>query len=164
MPDVFLTTTYLVPKEGDITMQICLINCTVFSEVFPLKGIERQSIIIHDDQRGHFCKRRRQGFVQPSSVESWTLALHIAVHRLCSVLVPFSATLAKDGLAECDQPGKNPLRYYAMAGNWIRATGRTGSEIHLFFHWAIITRTTGRTGSEIHLFSHWAIMSDLKDA
>jgi len=30
---------------------------------------------------------------------------------------PFSATLAQVGLAECDQPGKNPLRYSAMAGN-----------------------------------------------
>jgi len=30
---------------------------------------------------------------------------------------PFSATLAQDGLAECDQPGKNPLKYSAVAGN-----------------------------------------------
>ena len=30
---------------------------------------------------------------------------------------PFSATLAQDGLAECDQPRKNPLKYSAVAGN-----------------------------------------------
>ena len=49
---------------------------------------------------------------------------------------PFSDTLAQDGLAECDQPGKNPLKYSAVAGNWTRATGRTDSEL---FHWAIMT-------------------------
>jgi len=30
---------------------------------------------------------------------------------------PFSATLAQDGLAECAQSGKNPLKYSAVAGN-----------------------------------------------
>ena len=49
---------------------------------------------------------------------------------------PLSATLAQDGLAECDQPGKNPLKYSSMAGNWTRATGRTDSELS---HWAIMT-------------------------
>ena len=49
---------------------------------------------------------------------------------------PFSATLAQDGLAECDQSEKNPLKYSAMAGNWTRATGRTDSELS---HWAIMT-------------------------
>jgi len=52
--------------------------------------------------------------------------------------------LAQDGLAECDQPGKNPLKYCAMAGNWTRATGKTDSEIHLFSNWAIMTRDTER--------------------
>ena len=47
---------------------------------------------------------------------------------------PFSATLAQVGLAECDQPGKNPLKYSAMAGNWTNATGKTDSEIHSFSH------------------------------
>jgi len=36
-----------------------------------------------------------------------------------------------------DQPGKNPLKYSAVAGNWTRATGRTDSELS---HWAIMTR------------------------
>ena len=39
----------------------------------------------------------------------------------CGVLLkgdePFFATLAQDGLSECDQPGKNPLKYPAIAGN-----------------------------------------------
>ena len=52
---------------------------------------------------------------------------------------PLYATLAQNRLAECDQPGKNPLKYSAMAGNWTRATGRTDSEIHSFSHWAIMT-------------------------
>ena len=37
---------------------------------------------------------------------------------------PFSATLAQNGLAECDQPGKNPLKCCVMARNWTRATRR----------------------------------------
>ena len=52
------------------------------------------------------------------------------------VIEPFSATLAQEGLAECDQPGKNPLKYSAVAGNRTRATGRTDSEL---FHGAITT-------------------------
>ena len=80
-------------------------------------------------------------------------------HRLCGTIEPFSATLAQDGLAECDQPGKNPLKYAATAGHWTRATGRTDSETHSFSHWAIMTRAKGRTDSEIHSFSHWAIMT-----
>jgi len=49
---------------------------------------------------------------------------------------PFSATLAQDGLAEWDQPGKNPLKYSAVARYWTRATGRTDSELS---HWVIMT-------------------------
>ena len=45
------------------------------------------------------------------------------------VIEPFSATLAQDGLAEYDQPGKNLLKYSAVAGNRTRATGRTDSEL-----------------------------------
>jgi len=42
----------------------------------------------------------------------------------------FSATLAQNGLADCDQPRKNPLKYSATSGNWTRAKERTDSEIH----------------------------------
>jgi len=52
---------------------------------------------------------------------------------------PFFATLAQNVLAECDQSGKNLLKYSAMAGNWTRPTGRTDSEIHSFSHWPIVT-------------------------
>jgi len=31
-------------------------------------------------------------------------------------IAPFSATMVQDGLAERDQPGKNLLKYHAMAG------------------------------------------------
>jgi len=41
----------------------------------------------------------------------------------------FSATLAKDGLAECDQPGKNSLKFSAMVGNWTRR-GQTVRFVH----------------------------------
>jgi len=40
------------------------------------------------------------------------------------------------GLADCDEPGKNPLKYSAVAGNWTRATVRTDSELS---RWAIMT-------------------------
>jgi len=70
---------------------------------------------------------------------------------------PFSATLAQGGLAECDQPGINPLKYSATNGHCTRATGRTDSEIHWFPHRAIMIRATGRTDSKIHSFSHWTI-------
>ena len=35
----------------------------------------------------------------------------------------------------CDQPGKNPLKYSAVAGNWTQATERADSELS---HWAIM--------------------------
>jgi len=38
------------------------------------------------------------------------------VWRHWAEIEPFSATLAQDGLAECDQSGKNPLKYSAVAG------------------------------------------------
>jgi len=50
---------------------------------------------------------------QPSSVCGWTLAFLPAVHRLCGAIEgiePFFATPAQDGLAEGDQPRKNPLK------------------------------------------------------
>jgi len=53
---------------------------------------------------------------------------------------PFAATLAQDKLAEYDQPGRNPLEYSAVVGNWTRATGRTDSELS---HWAIMTDKYG---------------------
>ena len=75
----------------------------------------------------------------------------------CVVLLreiePFSATLAQNGSAECDQPGISLLKYFVMAENWTRATGRTDSELS---HSAIMTWATGRTDSEL---SHWAIMT-----
>jgi len=37
--------------------------------------------------------------------------------------------IEKVTLWECDQPGKNPLKYSAAAGNRTRATGRTDSEL-----------------------------------
>ena len=54
--------------------------------------------------------------------------------------------LAQNGLAECDQLGKNQLKCsimagnWTLAGNWTRATGRTDSDIHSFSHWAIMTQ------------------------
>ena len=88
-----------------------------------------------------------------AKITEWIFFL-FSIHRcLWGEIEPFSATLAQDGLAEFDQPGKNPLKYSAVAGNWTRATGRTDSEL---FHWAIMTCATGRTDSEL---SHWAIMT-----
>jgi len=88
----------------------------------------------------------------------------------------FAATLAQDGLAECDksgklswnsrsQPGIEPgpqrgqtTRYNHSSNN--HDPGREeDSEIFSFSHWAIMTRATERTDGEIHSFSHWAIMT-----
>jgi len=93
-------------------------------------------------------------FFEPSSIHGWTSAFLLAVMwYYWREIESFSATMAQDGLAECDQPGKNPLRYTAMAGNWTRATERADSELS---HWAIMTWDIGRTDSEL---SHWAIMT-----
>jgi len=32
------------------------------------------------------------------------------------IMVPFSAMLDQDGMAACDLPEKNPLKYFASAG------------------------------------------------
>jgi len=61
---------------------------------------------------------------------------------------PFSAMLAQDGLAECDQPGKNLLKYSAVAGNWTRVTGRLDSEL---FHWAIMTHGDNESQTIVRL-------------
>ena len=83
-------------------------------------------------------------FASPPHITSYTQVLNFGLPPRCPQVVwclwgeiePFSATLAQDGLAECDQPEKNPLKYSAVAGNWTRATGRTDSELS---HWAIMT-------------------------
>jgi len=100
-------------------------------------------------------------FYQSVSVRVSVVGLRPSSSMSTSCMMPlkgdyFSATLAQDRLTECDQSGKNPLKYNTMAKNWTRATGRTDSEIHSFSHWAIMTRATGRTDSEL---SHWAIMT-----
>ena len=82
---------------------------------------------------------------------------------------------------ECDQSGKNPLKYSAMAagiepgprrGQTVRyihsppelsrpgpRRGQTVRYIHSPPAWAIGTRAIERTDCEIHLFSHWAIIT-----
>jgi len=57
---------------------------------------------------------------QPSSVCGWMSAFLLTVHRLCGVIeivIEIAAELAQDGLAECNQSGKNPLEYSAVVGN-----------------------------------------------
>ena len=40
-----------------------------------------------------------------------------------------------------------------------RAMERANSEVHYFFHWAIVASATESTDSEIHPFSLWAIIT-----
>ena len=89
----------------------------------------------------------RTGCVVSLSVHGWTSAFFLAQVVWChwGKIEPFSATLAQDGLAECDQPGKNPLKYSAMARNWTRAMERTDSEIRSFSHWTTMTDCAGLT-------------------
>jgi len=44
---------------------------------------------------------------------------------------PFFATLAQNGLTQCDQPGKNPSKFSTIDGNRTRAMEKTHSEIIL---------------------------------
>ena len=63
-------------------------------------------------------------FFQSSSAHVWTSAFLLDIHRLCGIAIePFSVTLAHYGLAECEQPWKNPLKYAAMARNLPQSTG-----------------------------------------
>jgi len=93
---------------GESEMEV-LISRRIYFYSFTVTKIQTQSLIVQS--AGLLF------FYQPSSVRGWTSAFLLAVHRLGGVIEPFSATLAQDGLAECDQPGKNPLKYSAMAGN-----------------------------------------------
>ena len=69
------------------------------------------------------------------------LAYWVSVSQGASLgdfLLAHACPIEKVTLWECNQPGKNPLKYSAVAGNRTRATGRTDSEL---FHWAIMTRS-----------------------
>jgi len=63
------------------------------------------------------------------SVRGWTSAFLLEFYRLCSAIERrlshfLPCTLAQDGLAECDQPGKNPSRYFAgQSGIELRPPG-----------------------------------------
>ena len=63
-------------------------------------------------------------FYQPSSVRGWTSAFLLTVHRLCGViegrLSHFLPRWLRTDWQSADQPGKNPLKYSALAGNWTR--------------------------------------------
>jgi len=76
-------------------------------------------------------KANTMGFVISAivlSVYSWTspflFGWPMVVWFYWGEIEPFSAALAQDGLAECDQPGKNPLKYSTSARKWTRATAR----------------------------------------
>ena len=74
-----------------------------------------------------------------SGAEIGLLSLRLSVSQGASLgdfLLAPACPIEKVTLWECDQPGKNPLKYSAVAGNRTRATGRTDSEL---FHWAIMT-------------------------
>jgi len=98
--------------------------------VFRLRWVITYLCIRVNDQAGlHGVSREGFFFFQPSSVHGWISAFLLNIHRLCGAiegrLSHFSATLAQDGLAECDQPGKIPLKYSATAWNRTRMSGRT---------------------------------------
>ena len=86
------------------------------------------------NNRHKTCCREHAFLPQPASVHGWTSAFLLDVHRLCGAIegkLSHAATLTQDGLAECDQPGKNPLKYSTMTGNKTRATGgQTVRSIH----------------------------------
>ena len=85
------------------------------------------------------------------SVRGWTPAFLLNLHRLCCAIEGrrLRHFQAQDGLAECDQSRKNPLKESRVAGNWTRATGRIDSEIHSFSHWAIVYWATVKRDSDV---------------
>jgi len=67
-----------------------------------------------------------------SGAEISLLSLRLSVSQGASLgdfLLAPACPIEKVTLWECDQPGKNPLKYSAVAGNRTRATGRTDSEL-----------------------------------
>ena len=56
---------------------------------------------------------------------------------------------------QCDQAGRNPLKYSITVGDWTRATGRTDSEINVFPHWAIMADSQSITWSDYYDISDW---------
>jgi len=67
-----------------------------------------------------------------SGAEIGLLSLRLSVSQGASLgdfLLAPACPIEKVTLWECDQPGKNPLKYSAMAGNRTRVTGRTDSEL-----------------------------------
>jgi len=94
-------------------------------------------------------------FYQVLSTPGFSSAFLLDVHMLYGAIEGRLSHFlpCTDGLVECAQPGRSPLKDSATAGNWTQATRRKDSELS---HWAIMTRATGRTDSEI---SHWAIMT-----
>jgi len=93
---------------------------------------------------------------QPFSVHGWTSVFLHDVHRLCGAiegrLRHFLPHWPRMGW-QCDQPGKNPWIYSALAWNWTQTIEGTDSEKHSFSHWAIRTRAMERTGSKIYIHS-----------
>jgi len=71
-----------------------------------------------------------QGGATPLSTTASVVGLAFSLPRLCTS-------------SAYDQPGKNPLKYFATAGNWAPPTGSTDSEIHSFSHWAVVTNYIG---------------------
>ena len=67
-----------------------------------------------------------------SGAEIGLLSLRLSVSQGASLgdfLLALACPIEKVTLWECDQPGKNPLKYPTVVGNRTRATGRTDSEL-----------------------------------
>jgi len=78
-------------------------------------------VIAYANVPNHCVNPNHHHHFQPLSVPGWTSAFLLDIHRLGDAiegrLSHCFATLAQDGLAECDQPWKNPLKYSAMVEN-----------------------------------------------
>jgi len=102
--------------------------------------------------------RRSLIFCQQLSAHGWTWASSMTI----GCVVSFSATLAQDVLAECDQPGKSCLKFSARPGNWAWATERTDREIHSPCHCMTYIMTLFERKRKVFHQSGMVIFSDLQ--
>jgi len=145
----FSMPTVKCDSNGNLSAMVLVHHTMKYRHLHPIAGIKRIYIIYSF----YFSNCLPLVGLRPSSSVSAG-----RVVPLREGFEPLSATLAQDGLAECDQPGKNPLKYSAMAGNW---TGiepgprreQTASEINWFSHWAVVYDVTAQNFAEQTLFS-----------
>jgi len=88
------------------------------------------------------------------------LFFHIAFFQLQAVwcpwgkFEPFSATLAQNGLPECNEQGITPLKYRRNSWGLKPGHGEHMQTVRYWDYWPFVTPAKEKADSEIHSFSH----------